>query len=160
MKDVLKARLRRLDEECQNVLTMASFIGNDFTFEALREVTGIEESKLLEIIEKMLKTGLLKCRATHGEDTCSFADVLIRDVLYEEVSPLRRKKLHGVVGCALEKVYAKKIDEHLGRVSRAFSRERRQRKALGYFLKAGEKAAKVYANNEAASYYHSALQDS
>ena len=73
---------------------MASCIGNDFTSEVLREVTGFEENNLLEKLEKILKTGLLKCRAAHGEDTCSFADVLIRDVLYEEVSPLRRKKLH------------------------------------------------------------------
>jgi predicted ATPase/KaiC/GvpD/RAD55 family RecA-like ATPase len=157
VRDVLKARLERLDDEYQNVLTLASFIGNDFTFEALRAVTGFEESKLLEIIEKMLKTGLLKCRAARGEDMCSFADVLIRDVLYEEVSPLRRKKLHGIVGCALEKAYAKKRDEHFGELASHFLESGEKEKALGYFLKAGEKASQVYANNEAASYYHSAL---
>jgi len=47
VKSVIKARIGRLDDECQNVLTMASFIGNDFTCEALRGVMGIEEDKLL-----------------------------------------------------------------------------------------------------------------
>ncbi len=158
VKDVLKTRLSRLDEKCQTVLTMASFVGNDFTFEVLREVSGIKESKLLEIMEKMLKTGLLKCRVAHGEDTCSFADVLIRDVLYEEVNPLKRKKLHGVVGCTLEKVYANKIDEHFGEVAAHFLESGDKDKALDYFLKAGEKATKVYANNEATSYFQSALR--
>ncbi len=157
VRDVLKARLERLDEECQNVLTMASFVGNDFSFEVLREVTGFKESKLLEKMEKILKTGLLKCRAAHGEDICSFADVLIRDVLFEEVSPLMRKKLHGNIGCALEKTYSENIDEHFGELASHFLEGGERKKALCYFLKAGEKAAQVYANNEAASYYHSAL---
>jgi predicted ATPase len=158
VKDVLKARLGRLDEECQQVLTMASFVGNDFTFEILREVTGIEENKLLQLMEKILKTGLLRCRVALWEDACSFADVLVRDVLYEEVNPLRRKKLHNVVGCALEKVYSGKISEHLGELASHFLESGDKDKALDYFLKAGEKAANIYANNEAASYYQSALR--
>jgi len=158
VKGVVKARISRLDEECQNVLTLASFIGNDFTFEALCGVTGIEESKLLEIIEKILKTGLFKHRVIHGEDVCFFADIIVRDVVYEEVSPFRRKKLHNVVGCALEKVYAKKIDEHLGELALHFLESGDKEKALGYFLKAGENATKIYANTEAISYFQSALR--
>jgi predicted ATPase/tRNA A-37 threonylcarbamoyl transferase component Bud32 len=157
VKSVIKARISRLDEECQNVLTLASFIGNDFTFEALWGVTGIEESKLLEMIEKILKTELFKHRVIHGEDVCFFADIIVRDVVYEEVSPFRRKKLHNVVGCALEKVYAKKIDEHFGELALHFLESGDKEKALGYFLKAGDKAAKVYANNEAVSYFQHAL---
>jgi tetratricopeptide (TPR) repeat protein len=157
VKGVVKARISRLDEECQNVLTLASFIGNDFTFEALCGVTGVEESKLLEIIEKILKTGLFKHRVIRGEDVCFFADIIVRDVVYEEVSPFRRKKLHNVVGCALEKVYAKKIDEHLGELALHFLESGDKEKALAYFLKAGEKAAKIYANSEAVSYFQHAL---
>jgi len=158
VKGVVKARISRLDEECQNVLTLASFVGNDFTFEALCGVTGVEESKLLEIIEKILKTGLFKHRVIRGEDVCFFADIIVRDVVYEEVSPFRRKKLHNVVGCALEKVYAKKIDEHFGELALHFLESGDKEKALDYFLKAGEKASKVYANSEAVSYFESALR--
>jgi tetratricopeptide (TPR) repeat protein/KaiC/GvpD/RAD55 family RecA-like ATPase len=158
IKSVIKTRISRLDDECQTVLTLASFVGNDFGFEALREVTGFEEDKLLELMDRMLKTGLIKERVIRGESVCSFADVIYRDVLHEEVSPFRHKKLHGVVGCALEKVYAKKIDEHFGELALHFLESGDTEKALDYFLKAGEKAAKVYANTEAASYYQSALR--
>jgi adenylate cyclase len=157
VRNVVKARLSRLDDECQNVLTMASFVGNDFTLEAVCALTGIEENKLLELMEKLLKTGLVKHRVVRGEDVCSFADILVRDVVYEEVSPFRRKKLHNTVGNVLEKVYAKKIDEHLGELALHFLEGGDKDKALDYFLKAGEKAQKIYANNEAASYYQSAL---
>jgi tetratricopeptide (TPR) repeat protein len=158
VRSVLQARLGRLDDESQQVLTMASFIGNEFTLEALRSVTGMEEDRLLKIVERMMAKRLLKCRVVRGEDTCSFSDVLIRDVLYEGVGPLRRRKLHGVVGCTLEKAYAKNVDEHLGELAAHFLEGGYKDKALDYFLKAGEKAAKVYANSEAVSYYESALR--
>jgi len=158
VKSVVKARVDRLDNECQNVLTLASFVGNDFSCETLCGVTGIEENKLLEIIEKLLKTGLVKHGVMRGEDVCSFADIIVRDVLYEEVSPFRRKKLHNVVGCALEKVYAKKIDEHFGELALHFLESEDKEKALDYFLKAGEKASNVHANSEAVSYFESALR--
>jgi tetratricopeptide (TPR) repeat protein len=158
VKGVIKNRIARLDDECQNVLTLASFVGNDFAFEALCGVTGVEEDKLLELMERMLKTGLIKEKTIRGEDVYSFADIIVRDVVHEEVSRLRHKKLHNVVGCGLEKVYAKKIDEHLGELAYHFLEGGDKDKALDYFLKAGEKAAKVFANDEAASYFQSALK--
>jgi tetratricopeptide (TPR) repeat protein len=157
VKSVLKTRFARLDEECQSVLTFASFVGNDFTLEAMCALTGIEENKLLELMDRMLKTGLIKEREIRGEGVCSFADILVRDVVYDEVSLLKRKKLHGIVGRALEKVYAKKIDEHLGELGSHFLESGDKDKALDYFLKAGDKAAKIYANSEAGSYFQSAL---
>jgi tetratricopeptide (TPR) repeat protein len=158
VKNVVKARISRLDEDCQNVLAMASFVGNDFTLEALRGITGIEESKLLEIMDKLLKTGLIKHRVVRGEDWCSFADIIVRDVEYEEVGTFRRKKLHSIVGSTLERVYAKKIDDHFGELALHFLEAGDKDKALDYFLKAGEKAQKVYAHNEAFSYLQRALE--
>jgi predicted ATPase len=152
VKNVVRARIDRLDDECKNVLTLASFVGNDFTLQAMCAVTGIEESKLLELMDKMFKTGLIKERVIHGEGICSFADTIVRDVVYEEVSPLKRKKLHGLVGSALEKAYAKEIDEHLGELAHHFLEGGDKDKALDYFMKAGEKSQKMYAYDEAFSY--------
>ena len=158
VKSVIKTRIDRLDDECQNILTLASFVGNDFSFEALHGVTGIEEDRLLELMERMLKTGLVEERAIRGEDVYCFADVMVRDVVHEEVSHLRHKKLHASVGNALEKVYAKNIDQHFGELAYHFLEAGDKDKALDYFLKAGEKAQKVYAHNEAFSYLQHALE--
>jgi tetratricopeptide (TPR) repeat protein/KaiC/GvpD/RAD55 family RecA-like ATPase len=158
VKSVIKKRISRLDDESQKVLTMASFVGKDFTFEALCGVTEVEEDKLLVIMEKMLKTGLVKERIVRGEDVCSFADIIVRDIVYEEVSRLRRKRLHGVVGRALEKVYAKNIDEHFGELAYHFLEGGDKNKALDFFLKAGKKAQKIYAYDEAFSYFQHALE--
>jgi tetratricopeptide (TPR) repeat protein len=156
VKSVMKARIGRLDDERQNILTLASFVGNDFTPEAIGALTGIEKSKLLEIMESMFKTGLIKERVVRGEGVCSFADALVRDVVYEEVSPLKAKELHGVVGNALEKTYGNKIDGHYGELAFHFLESGDKDKALNYFMKAAEKAEKIHANTEAASYLQSA----
>jgi predicted ATPase/tRNA A-37 threonylcarbamoyl transferase component Bud32 len=157
VKSVVKARIGRLDDECQNVLTLASFVGNDFSFESLCGVTGLAEDKVLDLMERTLKTGLVKERVIRGQDVYSFADIIVRDVVHEEVSHLRHKKLHGTVGCALERIYDKKIDEHLGELALHFLEFGDEDKALGYFLKAGDRAARIYANNEALSYFQHAL---
>lgn len=156
VKDVLKARINRVDEESQKVLGLAAFIGNDFTLKTLLEVTGLEESKLLELIEKTEEKGLLKCKLHHGEDKISFSDILIRDVLYEEVSPLKKKRIHSIVGIAVEKVYASNIDEHYGELASHFLESGDKQKALDYFVKAGKQAQLVYANSEAAFYFEEA----
>jgi tetratricopeptide (TPR) repeat protein len=158
VRNVLKTRFSRLDDECQNVLTLASFVGNDFTLEAISALTQIDEGRLLELMDRILKTGLIKEREVRGEGVCSFADILVRDVVYEEVSLLKRKKLHGVVGSALEKVYAGKLDEHLGELAYHFLEGGNKEKALDYFMKAGEKSARIFANAEAASNFESALR--
>jgi tetratricopeptide (TPR) repeat protein/KaiC/GvpD/RAD55 family RecA-like ATPase len=158
VKSVIKARIGRLDDECQDLLTMASFVGNDFTFEALSSVASVEEDKLLALLEKMLKTRLIKEKLIRGEGMYSFADTIVRDVVHDEVSLMRHKKLHCVVGCALEKVYAGKTDEHLGELAYHFLEGGDRGKALDFFLKAGEKAQGVYAHNEAFSYFHHALE--
>jgi tetratricopeptide (TPR) repeat protein len=158
VKSVIKKRLSRLDDESQRVLSLASFVGKDFTFAALSAITGLENDKLLEMMDGLLKAGFVKHTVIRGEDICSFADIIVRDVVHEEVGPFKRKKLHGVVGEALEKVYAEKIDEHFGELALHFLESGDKEKALSYFSKAAEKALKVYANNEAVSYFQSALR--
>lgn len=157
VKSVIKKRISRLDDKCQHVLTMASFIGKDFTFEVLREITDLKEDELLDLMEMILKTGLIKEKVIHGEDVYSFTDIIVRDVVQEEVSRLRYKKLHNVVGNALEKVYNETLDQHFRELALHFLEGGNKGKALSYFLKAAEESLKVYANNEAASSLQSAL---
>jgi tetratricopeptide (TPR) repeat protein len=158
VKSVIENRIGRLDQECQNILTLASFIGKDFTFEALRKVTNIEEDKLLEIMEKMLRTGLIEENLIRREEVYSFADIIVRDVVHEEVSLLRNKRLHSTIGTALEELYSDKVDEHLGELAYHFLEGGNEDKVLEYFLKAGERAEKVYAHGDATSYFQSALE--
>ncbi len=157
VKDVLKTRLKRLSDDCLEVIKSASFIGNEFTFEELLALTQIDEGKLLEMVEKMLKAGLLKCGTIRGKDALSFIDVLVRDFLVEEVSPIRRKKFHGLVALTLERIYKDGAEEHYNEIASHFLESGNDDKALDYFLKAGAHATKIYANREATMFNGYAL---
>jgi predicted ATPase/KaiC/GvpD/RAD55 family RecA-like ATPase len=159
VKDILKERIDRLDEDCQNILLTASLIGNDFNFQALLEILQINEAKLTENIETMIRAGLLKSRIEKGENICSFSDSLVRDLLNEEeIGPFKRKSLHSKIANSLEKIYAKTIDDHLGELASHFLAGGDKEKAFAYYAKAAKKAREIYANNEASAYYQSALE--
>ena len=158
VKSIFKSKLDRLDEESLKLLEIASCIGNDFSLDLLTEVSGYEKNRLLEILDEMLNSGLLKSKLVHIEVKCFFSDVIVRSILYEEISPFKLKHLHLIIAQALEKVYAKKIDDFYGELALHFLKGGDKEKALHYFLKAGEKAVSIYANNEAEFYFKSALE--
>ena len=158
---LMRTRIDRLDKECLNVLSLASFLGSNFDCEALRKVTGLGEGRLDRIFGKILKAGLVKEKETSRGAVYVFADDLIIDVMHEEVMhfhPLTHRKLHGKVGRVLERLYASSIDEHSSELARHFKESGNNEKAIFYFMKAGEKAAKLYVNDEAISYFRFALE--
>jgi serine/threonine protein kinase/tetratricopeptide (TPR) repeat protein len=158
VRSIVKSRIEKLDDECQNVLVTASAVGERFTFDVLRQVVKMDENRLFDVMEKILKTGVVEENVIVGEDIYSFSDVVVRDVLNEEISHLRRKKLHAAVGLALERVYGNKAEQHSGELAYHFLEGGDEDKTLDYLLKAGEKAGKVYAHDEAYSYLHQAVE--
>jgi predicted ATPase len=64
IKEVLGKKLERLDEESRHVVSAAAVIGREFSFPVLREVTGIDEDRLIDIIDKCLHARLVVDR--HG----------------------------------------------------------------------------------------------
>ena len=157
VRSIIKSRIEKLDDESQKALQTASVIGERFTFEALHEISKISENTLFDLIEKILKTGLLKENVIHGEESYSFADAVVREVLHEEISHLRRKRLHITIASSLEHLYTKNIEDHYGDLAYHFLEGADYSKALDYFLKAKDKAEKTFAHDEAFSYLNQAL---
>jgi hypothetical protein len=158
IKEVLGKKLERLDEECSHVLSAAAVIGREFSFPVLREVTGLGESKLIDIIDKCLHARLVVDRHIPGEEVYAFADTQLRDVLYEDISPVRRRRHHLKVGEAVEKIYAKKLDDHLEALAYHFVEGNDLPKAIDYSQKAGDKANRLFAWDQARRYYETALK--
>jgi predicted ATPase len=158
IKEVLGKKLERLDEECSHVLSAAAVIGREFSFPVLREVTGLGENELIDIIDKCLHARLVVDRHIPGEEVYAFADTQLRDVLYEDISPVRRRRHHLKVGEAVEKVYARKVDDHLEALAYHFVEGNDLSKAIDYSQKAGDKAARLFAWDQARRYYETVLK--
>ncbi len=159
VRAVIEQRLSRLDEESLTVLTAASVLGKEFSFELLQKVTAIDEEALLERIERSLKLRLLsEKKLVRGESAYVFTDMQVRDVLQEGISLVRRRKLHLRAGQAMEELYKDKIEEKASELAYHFLEGNDQEKSLRYCVKAGGRAAELYAHQEALKQFRVALE--
>ncbi|HET8873286.1 MAG TPA: hypothetical protein VFM83_06330, partial [Gaiellaceae bacterium] len=90
-----------------------------------------------------------------------FGHVLIRDTIYDELTPGRRVQLHRRVGDALEELYANNLEPHLAELAHHFYESARPaiaEKALSYARLAAERSLRLLAFEEAARLFTMALR--
>ena len=97
-------------------------------------------------------------RSSVPESAYVFKHVLVQEAAYASLLKQDRKRLHLIVGEALERRYADRIDEYAPQLGQHFDEAGDGLRALKYFTRAGDAAARVYANTEAAAHYSCALR--
>jgi predicted ATPase len=158
VKAVVGERLERLGAEAQGVLTWAAVAGREFTLPLLQEVTGLEEEKLLEVVDQAEAARVLVPRPSLGQEAYSFVDNQIRDMLYEGIGSARRRRYHLRAGQAMEKVHARRLEQHYDALAHHFLEGNDLQKAAEYSVKAGHQAAGVYSWERAIAHYQTALE--
>lgn len=85
-----------------------------------------------------------------------FRHALVQDAAYASLLRSDRKRLHLAVGETLEALYAEQRDELAAVLGHHFA-EAEDARALAYFIRAGDYAARHYATTEAEAHYRRAL---
>jgi len=159
VRNVIQARLDRLDEISRQVLGVAAVFRFPFYFSTIMRASGREEDEVLDAFDKLLRAHLIKEVGMDVRGSIyDFNHDKIREVTYQSMSGARRQWLHRRVGEALEGEYADRLEEVVGRLADHFWEGGNREKALTYSIKAGERARKLYANEEAIAYYQRALE--
>jgi regulation of enolase protein 1 (concanavalin A-like superfamily) len=161
IKVTIGRRLQRLGEESREALTLAAVIGQQFSFEVLLKASGVDEARLLDWVEEWLGAHLVVEQRLGREEVYRFQHAQIRAVPYEALSLRRKARLHERVGLALEEVHAGSLEEHLDELAYHFAQARSGtavEKGIDYCLRAGEKARKLYASEEAIRHLTAALE--
>ena len=101
VQEVVRARLNRLPESVQMMLSAAAVVGSAIPLELLRRLTeaGASTDLVLNAVDVAIAGGLLIERAA-GQ--FAFAHDLVHEHLYANLGPARRLKLHLSVAHALE----------------------------------------------------------
>jgi tetratricopeptide (TPR) repeat protein len=86
-----------------------------------------------------------------------FRHTLVQDAAYATLLASDRKRLHRVVGEALEHLYPDRLNEYAAVLASHFQQADDAPHARAYFVRAGEAALAAYANQEAESHFCSAL---
>lgn len=152
IQGIIMARLDRLGEHGKRTVQLASVIGRQFLqrlLERVAELPGELEGLLQELksLELIYEQGLLQ------EPAYVFKHAVIQDVAYGSLLVQRRRKLHRLVGVAIEDLYADRLPDHYGELAHHFSQAEEWPKAIEYSILAGDRAAWSYSNEEAAEHY-------
>ncbi len=160
VREVIGRRLSHLSEKCRQVLTFAAILGREFDLAAVEQVSGVSLHELLETLdEAMTARVVIEAPGTRGR--LRFAHTLIRDTIYEELTPARRIGLHRLAGEALEALYAHDLDPHLAELAHHFfdaAPGGEVERAVGYARRAADRAVELLAYEEAARLYEQGLQ--
>lgn len=160
VREVIGRRLGRLSEGCIRVLTLASVLGREFGLDVLERESGRSGDELLEVLdEAVVARVVIEVPAALGR--LRFSHALIRDTLYEALTPRRRVQLHREIGGALEVLYADDPGPHLAELAHHFCEAAPGGgvdKAVDYAWRAADRAAALTAYEEAVRLYQLALQ--
>ena len=158
VREVVGRRLDRLSEETNAALRVAAVIGRDFDRELVWRVAEQQPEQLMkaaqEAIDERLVTDL-------GDGQYSFAHALVRDTLYEELSPPKRSALHELAGLAIEEICGGNVDERLGELAHHFLEAAPRgdlAKAIDYAQRAGAQDMEQLAYEDAVDVYGRALE--
>lgn len=100
VKEAIGSRLDRVSQDANEVLRAAAVLGKTFTFEELLATAGDQkEDALLDALDEAVGAQLI---TANRNDAFTFTHDKIREVLYEELNPIRRRRLHRHAAEALE----------------------------------------------------------
>ena len=154
--EVLAARLDRLPTGARRTLQAAAVIGRTFWPSVIERVAA--RPTLSDDLALLAAGSFIELRATAPEPTYAFSHALIQEVTYGTLLHAQRRVDHGKVGAALEELLHDRVEELVDELAFHYGRSDRDEKALYWLMRAGNRASALFANDEALSFYASALE--
>jgi tetratricopeptide (TPR) repeat protein len=160
VRETIRHRLEPLPDRTLQLLYTASVIGREFRIDTLQRVSGADHAELDEALGEALGGGVIAERAS-ALGSYGFSHGLIRETLYDDLGPRRRARLHREVGLVLEELYGPDPGPRIAELAHHFfvaATAGELDKAIDYSVRAGERALKLVAYEEAAGHFERALQ--
>jgi tetratricopeptide (TPR) repeat protein/predicted Ser/Thr protein kinase len=162
---VIEERISRLSKNLRETLTFASVEGEEFTAEVLAQLQEVETRKLIRLLSGELdkRHHLVSAKGIRQLETLQlslylFRHILFQRYLYNSLDEVERTHLHAQVGQILENLYGDRKEEVSIQLARHFQEAGIVNKAIDYLQKAGNKAVRLSAGEEAITHYKKALE--
>jgi DNA-binding CsgD family transcriptional regulator len=163
--DAVQARLGRLSEGCQHLLTVAAVVGRVFNLGALGCAPGGRRSRsggdrMLSLLEEAERAQIIVGVADRP-GRFRFVHDLVREALHAALPVSRRVLLHRRIGAALEGLSGGDAEAHLEELAHHFFEAvpgGDVEKAIAYAARAGRRAAMRGAPEEGARFFDMALR--
>ena len=113
---VIARRIGYLGAPTVDALRLGSALGPEFSLEVLGRVGDYAGDQVLDVIDEAIEAGLL-LPVGEARGRYRFSHDLVRETLYEELSPGRRVRLHRRIADVLETLYGPAVGEHLAELA-------------------------------------------
>jgi class 3 adenylate cyclase/tetratricopeptide (TPR) repeat protein len=153
---VLAARIDRLPLDDKRLLQAASVIGKDVPLTLLKAIAELPEDALHHSLGHLHAAEFLYETRLVPEPEYTFKHALTHEVSYGSLLHERRRTLHRQVGDAIEGLRAERAEEWYGPLAHHFIESGDLAKGLHYALRAGDRAARLFAHEEALRAYERA----
>jgi DNA-binding SARP family transcriptional activator/tetratricopeptide (TPR) repeat protein len=155
LQTLLNRHLRSISPAALQLLQLAAVVGREVSFPVLQADTGRdrEPTSLLDVLDELLDARLLEETGL----SYRFPHPLLREAVYQQMSEVRRRALHGRVARALEMLYRDDPEMPVEAVAYHYLQVGEVEQAVGYLIRAGDRAEAVYAHDDALLRYEEAL---
>jgi len=157
IQDVIMARVDSLPEGAKEVLQTGSAIEREFSYELIKQVTGLPEQELLSRLSALKDSELVYERGIYPQSSYIFKHALTRDVAYNSLLLKRRKEIHEKIAKAIEKADSERLEEFCEILAHHYSKTDNLEKTYQYLKLSAEKAARNFANWEAFRFFKEAI---
>jgi DNA-binding SARP family transcriptional activator len=157
VRALIEARLRQLSAPARQWMAFAATAGRAFDFDLLRRAMNMDEDAALEVIDELLLQGFL-CEGSGivGRDY-EFVHHLVQEATYTGIHHRRRRRLHRLIGEAMESLYADQ-SAVVSVLAHHFDAAGEVEKALHYHELAAQRAEAMFAWQEAEEHQARMLQ--
>ena len=156
VEGLLASRIDLLPRPAAELLQTASVIGRVVPVPLLAAVRGGEKD-LAGVLETLVQRGFLDLLGQDEVPTFGFHHALVQDVAYSRLLRRQRRDLHRRVAEVAETLYGAG-DDVLELLARHLYLGEAGAKAIDYLVRAGERARRLYANEEAILHFGRAAE--
>ena len=148
LQGLLTARIDGLPDESRRILRLAAVIGRDVPVRLLETVVG-DTAAAARALGQAEAAGLLRIASVSPEPVFRFRHVLVQDAAYESLLKADRRRLHRMVGEAIEAGDPDRREELAPLLGLHFERAGEAERAVEYLHLAGRAAYRRFAVREA-----------
>ena len=150
IQGIIAARMDRLGDSLKRIMQVASVIGRDFAFRILQTMTGMREELKSDLLNLQGLEFIYEKRL-FPELEYIFKHALTQEVAYNSLLLKRRNEIHEKVGQAIEELYPERLEEFYEILAYHATAAGQKERALGFLIRASERAGRVAAHREEAT---------
>lgn len=154
----LMARLDRLGSLAKEVAQVGAAIGREFSYELLLSVAQRSSVDLNRALDQLVSAELIFRRGMPPDVEYTFKHALVQDAAYSTLLRAPRQKLHARIANALEQLFPERASIEPELLAHHFTDAGQAESAISYWLKAGRRAAKRSADEEAVRHLRRGLE--